>query len=354
MKALKVTDHLLDEVILEILSHLPPKCLIKCTIVCKSWYSLIKSPQFISTHLAAVNRNRNRQLVLVRVDCPDQYSLHFDNKALEKYMSLPGPSIPLIPIEHFEIVGSCNGIVCFSNMYELNIILWNPSIRKSLILPQAAFNSRGIVGFGFDSSTNDYKVFRMLYGHPFKTELYSLNSGSWKDITEIAPFYKIKGHVTGASVNGALHWVVGDGDKDVGFKSIVMVFDVKDEVFREIMLPECLVKVAAFKLSVIAFAKSSIAVIKEPNGTDPYHSHIWMMKEYGVRNSWEKFTVGKRWKGRSTVLGFRANGQVLMKFDRGQIASFDLVSQRFKNLVVNHIRRYSCYFSHVESLILLN
>ncbi|KAF2285968.1 hypothetical protein GH714_009254 [Hevea brasiliensis] len=80
---------------------------------------------------------------------------------------------------------------------------------------------------------------------PPVVELYFLNADSWKNIPHIAPINEFGGHGIGIFVNGALHGIVVRG-----IRSLIMVFDVRDEVFDEIMLPECLVNVSAYDLCV--------------------------------------------------------------------------------------------------------
>lgn len=39
-----------DEILVEILRRLPTKILVRCTLVCKSWQTLINHPSFVSLH----------------------------------------------------------------------------------------------------------------------------------------------------------------------------------------------------------------------------------------------------------------------------------------------------------------
>ena len=41
----------------------------------------------------------------------------------------------------------------------------------------------------------------------FRAELYSLNSDSWKEITQIAPKLVVCEFATGTVVNGSLYWI---------------------------------------------------------------------------------------------------------------------------------------------------
>ncbi|XP_037495720.1 F-box protein At3g07870-like [Jatropha curcas] len=152
-------------------------------------------------------------------------------------------------------------------------------------------------------------------------------------------------------LNSALHWIAYRRKNNTNTECFIMVFDLRDEVFGEIMLPQCLVNSWYLNLHVHVFGESSIAVIhqkyKKPD--------IWVMKEYGVVASWVMIgTVGKCWRGDSRVLGFRSNGDVFLQFYRGGVASQNIESKRLKNLIPTVKYSYSSFYSYMESLVLLD
>ena len=55
----KHDDDLPDEIVLDILSKLPVKSLLRFRCVCKPWYSSIANPKFISTHLLNHNHHHH-------------------------------------------------------------------------------------------------------------------------------------------------------------------------------------------------------------------------------------------------------------------------------------------------------
>ncbi|KDP38923.1 hypothetical protein JCGZ_00680 [Jatropha curcas] len=267
-----MSDYLPEGVIIQILQKLPVKSLIRCISVCKLWYSLIKNPNFISTQIANtswINTENNPNPVLLLHFHAGEYSLVFDNQELED-ITLHFPSKS--GSRFFRAVGYSNGLLCISirhtrcdygsDNYNDEFILWNPSIRKSFALPQPNFTfltschyCNDYVGFGFDSNSNDYKVCRM----------------------KIAAY-----------ANNALHWIVGYREFDGGvFRNpyvFILVFDMKDEVLGEILLPNCLATHIAFGWSVKVFGDSSIAVTHHEFNS--YVTPVWVMKEYGVWESW--------------------------------------------------------------------
>jgi F-box interacting protein len=190
--------------------------------------------------------------------------------------------------------------------------LWNPTIKKLKQLPfvgyEPWFTAFGFAkprftafGFAYDSQNNDYKIIRIksnidyfsYEGVPLiEAAVYTLSSNSWR---------KLKQPITGKSsslsisymvgtkpvfFNGALHWIASsDNDNRVVYPFIV-AFDVNDEKFRLIMLPPN-ASIDSFLLSRVYLVdyKGSLALIT--TGVKV----IWIMKEYGVFESWTKQIV---------------------------------------------------------------
>ncbi|OMP07603.1 hypothetical protein COLO4_07202 [Corchorus olitorius] len=87
-----MSDFIPQEVVSRILANLPPDSLIKCTLVCKTWHSLITSPCFIDTHLAkTLAKPLSSQLILIRrfTESPmkEHYSIH-SNGSLDTYQTI--------------------------------------------------------------------------------------------------------------------------------------------------------------------------------------------------------------------------------------------------------------------------
>ncbi|KDP38917.1 hypothetical protein JCGZ_00674 [Jatropha curcas] len=84
-----MSDCLPEDVIIEILQNLPVKFFIQCTSVCKLWYSLIKTPHFISAQIAKTSTHPTPLLLSHFQD--HRYSLVFENEKLKEYMPLHFP-----------------------------------------------------------------------------------------------------------------------------------------------------------------------------------------------------------------------------------------------------------------------
>ncbi|XP_028087233.1 F-box protein CPR1-like [Camellia sinensis] len=274
-----MSDYLPEEVwIRNILPTLSIKTLLRCTSVCKSWYSLITSPSFISTHL---NRNKQQDppLLLLR-HCSEHprkehFSIRHDNPTLDDYAEL---DFPFHSVNwYFRIVGSCNGVTqcCFSN-------------------PWPFYAS---IGFGFDSINHDCKVVRVTYVEdddgfdivPPEVELYSLSRGCWQSISYCGLQSIIPERSPQVYINGAVHWIAYDRKTNGSIRrSLIVSFNMCDELFREIFLPDSLAAQRGINIEINVFGES-LCVMHDVflSGSNQTYD-MWVMEKYGVVESWTK------------------------------------------------------------------
>ncbi|XP_055807879.1 F-box protein At3g07870-like [Solanum dulcamara] len=361
------------ELLREILLKLPAKSLIRFTVVCKSWHSLITSFPFISTHLAQTPHT-NTLLVrrYVSTHNNENYSLFQDSK--NRPFSLNFTSELHFPFNcqlgYFRIVGSCNGIVCLSDdlFGELqSLVLWNPSIQKYITLPLPSIKPQlphmSVLGFGADlPETDDYKLVRLVYSKnddvvyngPPEIEIYSINSGVWRRVVGVEIKHcMVEFMWSQAFVNGSVHWIAYDVvPNGGGIRSLVMSFSVADEVFGEIMLPDALVGVIATNLSIMLF-EESLAVVKYEGEIDGASCEVWVMKQYGVLESWSRLYRINFVAGMEKVVGFRNNGEVLFSTRGNNLVSYNPNSGRNRGLGIQGSSRSFYVQNYRESLILL-
>ncbi|CAH9109968.1 unnamed protein product [Cuscuta epithymum] len=321
-------DHLPRDVLISILSRLPVSTLLRCIAVCKSWYALISSPLFISENLHFGSENTH---LLLRycvgegvTEKHQSYELfRDDNHTFERCRKL---DFPFTSVNNFyRIVGSCNGLICLTDDMgedDLTTILWNPSIGKSVALPEprVTFTSHGAFshthGFGYDPLTNDYKVVRIanisFNELPPLVELYELSKGRWRDISHKATgvCYRLGDSIPAALVGGIVHWAAMDED----FKNSVLSFDMSKEVFGEILVPDS-VATASLRyftdLRVGTYKESLAFFVQSTYGTNPYCC-VWVMKEYGNVQSWTQiFSINHLRLGFQLLVGFRKTGEAL-------------------------------------------
>ncbi|KAI3746244.1 hypothetical protein L6452_08668 [Arctium lappa] len=275
-----MSDYTCDELIGEIFQRLPPKSLFRFRSLSKAWCSRIASPDFISKHGSA----RNLQKVLIKhtTYCQgrptgDLYTLHLEDRLpLSEYKGITPVEFPN---KDFNIIGSCNGILCVFGVDKL-ITLWNPSIRRKLTVPshqyyfQDSFEGFNVYGFGFDPTTEDYKIVWISNLRSRKSLVYTINTGLWCAITSpITTFCEVKS--CPCFVNGALHWVVGNN-----LHSYILTFDLSTHIFGRISLPK-----PGWETTQLAIINGSLAVIS----CKVDNSWIWVRKKYDTVTSWSFF-----------------------------------------------------------------
>lgn len=362
------------ELILEILLKLPPKSLLRFTLVSKSWHSLITSPSFISTHLTKTPQTNT---LLVRhynsTHNNEHYSLFHDAKNTPFCLNFTCElsfEFNCCQLGYYRIVGSCNGVLCicddlFGDLR--NLVLWNPCINKFVMLPLPGIKVQEphmfVIGFGINNK-DDYKLVRVVYvknedgmcNLPPEVEVYSISTGVWRRVMRGVAVKHCMVEFMWSQVffEGVVHWIAYDviviGG---GVRCLVMTFSVDDEVFREIELPDELVGVIPMYLGVMVL-EGSLAVVKYERGLNGSGScEVWVMKSYGVVESWSRLYRINLVAGMEKVVGFRNNGEVLFSTKRNRLVSFDPNSGGTKDLGIRGSSRSFYVQNYVESLVLL-
>ncbi|KAL8512606.1 hypothetical protein ACS0TY_018917 [Phlomoides rotata] len=268
----------------------------------------------------------------------------------------------------FTIVGSCNGLICLSDdrVYYMNtIILWNPSIRKSVFLPKPnlIYNSFGTftqcLGFGFDCVGNDYKVVRITYldfvGNP-QIEVYRLRTGEWEDMSHLGlDDYVVYNRCRQVFTNGATHWIAHRSMDN--FNSIVF-FEMCNEVFGTLMLPMSLVSNDLTRGSDLVVFRGYVGLI---SWGSEHNFCVWVMQEYGVGESWSRilsFDLGDLGGGFVRGLWVRRNGGVITVWEDGHLMCYYDGDDEVEDVGVGgsrseEYRRSIHVDSYVSSLVLL-
>uniref|UniRef100_A0A2N9J9Y8 F-box domain-containing protein n=1 Tax=Fagus sylvatica TaxID=28930 RepID=A0A2N9J9Y8_FAGSY len=379
-------DFLPVEIVTNILLRLPVKSVLTCICVCKTWKSIIQNSTFVSTH-PNLSIKSNNNLILCRLcsdilDDKEVYVLHNDeDDDLTEHtrlgFPLHGPDFrpSKKDLDIFRVVGTCNGLICLYDLYDYltkcieQLFLWNPCVRKFVKLPlpnftflgrNAAIRTNSYIGLGFDSKTSDYKVVRLLcyVCHPDipedqpVVEVYSLSTGEWRMVTVSPPRCTLElDSPPQTFVNGALHWLAFRRTDDHKLHRFVLVFNVVDEVFHEIELPE-IPTFPCGRSSFISVYGNSIAYFDTKFLLNGFRQKIWVMKEYGVVSSWTKvLTILHQVSG--YAIGFRRNGEVLLKALKCRYASLDLENEKTKDLTISS-NGFILVGSYVESLVLLD
>lgn len=358
-----MSDYLPDDVLANIFFRLPAKTVLDCRCVCKFWRSVISNSSFLCDYnYRSFNNKNNTRLILSRYD---------DTRKREEIMTLHNDDESFA--EHFEefefpfdhglsnylLIGFSCGLVCFlesskAENFTKSILIWNPSVGYSfktfpieppvskIFRPYSANgpyvqSSEGkplvsCFAFGFDPRSFDYKVVRIVYNCLYSkrsieiVDVFALSTGNWQNITASAPPYVIKESSVTAYVNGAIHWI---GYYDASHverlvsQLIIAVFDLHDEVFKELKLPSEMMK-EAIEIGHDDRQKISIGVIRNSLALLHYHSNsrnamsifygcsVWVMNEYGAMESWTRLFNIHFVAGVGKIVGIRRNGDILV------------------------------------------
>lgn len=365
-----MSKYLPKEIIIEILLKLPVKSLIRFTTVCKSWHTIISNSKFIFSHISNGESKEDNTLILRRYmeDKAEHYTLLKDVEdqtlGLQSFLALDFPFKS--PIGHFRIVGTAKGLVCLYQEFFADpphsIILWNPCVRKHIVLtPTINSGTFDSVVLGFGATSCDIKIVRLVYHKtndfackvPAEVEIYSLNSGTWRRV-HFNDSYIIKEFMwSQAFIEGSVHWIAFNSLKDShrsnSFFSFIASLHMDDEISGKILLPDDLALVCARYLSITVVG-GSLGVIKND---DSGSWCVWMMKEYGVMKSWTKLYNIDSVGGIEFVIGFRKNGEVLLASQRNELVTYNPETMLSKGMGISGEASSFYINKYTESLVLL-
>ncbi|XP_071731224.1 F-box/kelch-repeat protein At3g06240-like [Rutidosis leptorrhynchoides] len=268
-----------------IIPFLPSKSLGRFKSVSKRWYSLISSPEFIKTHVRNYTKNNPNPnpTHLVLLSDSDVYSV--DIKQLNTQPTPATLTAKRLNFQEplFEILGSCNGLLLANDKHR-NLYIVNPSTRKSLKVPTG--KHIGTYGFGYDFSTDDYKVIsisRMGISDSDRdtkfVSVYSLRYNSWNMLPNFP--YKHNNYGPGVLLNNNLHWVVRNKSSTL----TIAAFSLASEEFHEIEFPDLINYIQGFRATcckLCAFGGKLVVGLQ----FDEFEFESWVMEEYGVPKSW--------------------------------------------------------------------
>ncbi|KAJ9160061.1 hypothetical protein P3X46_025497 [Hevea brasiliensis] len=322
-----------QDLITEVLAKLPVKTLLRFKSVCKSWKSIITDPQFARLHSGPAR-------LLIRswdgvsygeeyhsVDC-DALG---DNCAYDK--AIVELRLPIKDGHWFPISGSCNGLICFGLPGKL--YLWNPSTGDFKKLPK--YNSGGLhCRLGYDKSINNYKVVVIVSTRaPLinQVEVLTLRTKTWRRVQDFNYYIDNPDAIL---VNGALHWEAYS-DSTNGIISNLVAFDLAEETCS--IVPKPAYQRTSNAHSWLGVLGGCLCLCdKIGSGID-----AWIMKEYGVKESWMKLISVPSQVFKDRNLGTRCFRPILLSGDGVMVGILNnkfLVKCNLNNNSFQLIRKY--------------
>ncbi|PIA28133.1 hypothetical protein AQUCO_07200044v1 [Aquilegia coerulea] len=283
-----------EEVVMEILSRLPVKPLLRFRCVSKSWFRLLTmDSHFIKLHLnQLIQANPMPMIMYLREHRSRSTHFHLaeDYTACNKAIELDVLPFNMEKLHRKYLVsGICNGLLCLSDYFfeeYSKVYIWNPLTKDHIIIPCSPIPSHTIddwwtlYSFGYHQVTNEFKVIRIMCTtkHAYTNEkfqshvsVYTLGTGSWRIIEPMSYDILLTIHYP-ALVNGALHWLAARPGSTSW--NLIVSFDLKDEVFREIPLPREYGVIGSWSIQY---------KIGQPNG----HQSSFRLEPLGVASSGE-------------------------------------------------------------------
>ncbi|CAL2227233.1 unnamed protein product [Prunus armeniaca] len=345
-------------IVMDILSRLSVKTLFNCRCVCKAWLSMISDPQF--THLHA---SRSPFGILIETFPPppltktmELYFTHLEVEAcaapgsdlqLEEIMFSPGNTLPPVDaaMPEFRLINSCNGLLCFGANEGFPLYVCNPVLGEYITIPPANRNDKWlIVGLGFSIRTNVYKVFQ-LNNPDTEAEIYTIGAGgAWRSIGPPPP-----GDFNNLSFNnflhGAVHWIPYGGRSTSS--KVIQSFDFEREQFRPLSLPSLLAQnefLYSLTLEVIGGCLHLCVLEDDASKLD-----MWVMKEYGVQESWTKILTFENLFGlwtericdRYNPIMFLSNGEILMFYNFERVVCYNQEQKSFRKIKIPSTKKWS-------------
>ncbi|XP_059440635.1 F-box protein At3g07870-like [Corylus avellana] len=373
-----MSTYLPEEIVLNILTLLPPKTLLRFRCVCRSWRTtLIGNPDFFTQNILNQSilrfSDRPSPLLLDEADNggsndyfkKDFYFLSDQTLECQSQIILKGR-----PLFRFTLVASCNGLLCLSDDILHIIYLWNPATSNTprclplnprhprrqigmLLIPSDL--QQDTVGFGFDRRSNDFKVLTIshvrrrigyntcYFNHPvhFQPEVYSLSTGTWRLLDLRVPFEQTQLrrlqpflNFPTTAADGIFFWwaVVNRRSHNHKDNEKIVAFDFNHELFRTTPLPDgadstyysyfdCTVLNGS--LTIMGFRSSGLV--------------IWVLFEFGVKESWTKLmNLRLSIENPGRPLGLSKNRELIIQNAKGQLILYNLFTHTEKELVSTH------------------
>ncbi|KAK7818953.1 f-box/kelch-repeat protein [Quercus suber] len=351
-------SNLPPELIAEILPHLPVKSLSRFKCVSKSWATRISDPDFVKTHL---HRAQFRRILLSSAN--SLYSIDHETDDLAAAVDLHYPrdqtQNPKPQSHAVQIIGSCNGLVCIMTQPDI-FFIFNPTTHQSTRVPYAKMGFGGPsaaigYGFGYAPSIDDYKLVKAAPSPDIG--VFSLRDGDWhlrsgflyqdpENPTRPGHFYRnpIKGEdplPPATSLNGSLHWVFKLYSTEG--RCIIGVFNLETDKRGFMQVPET--AVSGFSTGVV---NGNLCLMHREDGLR--RGYFWVMKEYGVAESWTKILVEDPFLVAKPLCLWK-NSKILIAKDKKELVLFDPKDGTYKNFEVGGIPNRFYADSYVESLV---
>ncbi|KAL1568076.1 putative F-box protein [Salvia divinorum] len=235
-----------NDVVTEILLHLPVQSLLRFRSVCKFWADVIDSRYFRKLYTQNNDNNKADDKVYLQFSLSNgQIRVQHNQKSL---ISDESDHFKGIGVGRVRLHGPVKGLICIEcTNLGLPIAICNPLLGQLKHLPLIPNTSCTIicssVGVGFDG---DCKVVQLLSCKTHRclhTHVYSGRTNSWRELNEhngvlVDLQLRYDNTIKSACTNGYYaHWRVCRRKEGYACSSEILSFDMKNEAFKTTVLP---------------------------------------------------------------------------------------------------------------------
>ncbi|KAK3010480.1 hypothetical protein RJ639_012699 [Escallonia herrerae] len=116
------------------------------------------------------------------------------------------------------------------------------------------------------------------------------------------------------------------------YSTAIAAFDLADEEFKEVAPPTDadISRIHHLSLAVIGGRLCSV------DSRSNVQLDMWVMKEYGVTESWSKLSIVGPNVFSTVPLDFIEGGEELLVIDEDKLAVYNVKERRFRDIVVSH------------------
>ncbi|CAN1160932.1 F-box protein At4g22390 [Linum perenne] len=298
-----MSDHIPEEVMVNILLRLRVKDLVSCRRVSKQWLSIIDDPHFISRQLQrSISTNSNAALFLQDRESPtlywkQNYTSDVNFFSIQIHYE---PSQIMYEPSQVLLMGSCHGLVCFSLFNHPNdFVVLNPSTgeRHKVIISANEERVDGEMvayGFGYDEVSEDYKVVRIIQTiidpvRPFYVaEINSVRSKCFSRTIPLptAGWDDSSCKSIGVFVGGSIHWCKVHRINPNPHEYVIHSIDLLSNTYHQLQLPHY--SFGEFRLDNlnVGIVDTSLSLCGALKNVQKIV--IWVMEEYGNSESWKR------------------------------------------------------------------
>ncbi|XP_021764596.1 F-box protein CPR30-like [Chenopodium quinoa] len=327
----------------EILIRLPIKSLCRFKSVSKSFKTRISSHKFITLHLRHSLKSNH-----IFIQVYGKQGLYALDLASSNYSTVKLPcyveiSNGIIIGDNDSWVGCCNGLHCFANIKTSVYVVFNPFTGSYNEISGPTGRGREsimISGFGYDDVKDDYKLvtFKPVFDTGYwywEIYVYSLNANSWRYTGIILRGITMSFEQAVVIDNHLLHLIFSS-------ENITRIgcFDIRTEQWSVLQVPDsikpdiyrCLPKVGVFDGCLYLLSEFDIR-----------ETELWVMKEYGVKESWMKLLSDFKFED-FTPLGYsKGSREEMLLWDlyNSNLVSYNIRYKTTKITDINGVTGYS-------------